>query len=92
MEKEFEEIAKFCNHEHCGEVCNLVMFIKKHFLPKSVVKEKIEKLFKRHGVFECNGTRKYEDWCEKEDCPSEDARMIKANNKVLSDLLKDLDL
>lgn len=45
---------------------------------------------KKHKVFEC-GNRNYENWCENEECKSEDARNIKAGNKIVDSILSKLE-
>ena len=47
------------------------------------LKEAIKVEERKHKVFKCNGTKKYEDWCEDENCPSIDAKEIKSFNSVL---------
>lgn len=42
---------------------------------------------RKHRVFECNGTRCYEDWCEKIDCPSQDNQRIIGFNSCRSEIL-----
>jgi hypothetical protein len=50
--------------------------------------QEIESLKKQpHRVFECNGTSKYEDWCEDEDCSSADGRNRKTYNQAIDDCL-----
>lgn len=53
----------------------------------SSIESEVEGLRQNHKVFECNGTHKYEDWCEDENCPSQDAKKIKANNQAIDKVL-----
>lgn len=74
------------------ELEELISYIGYNFLPKSVVRGKIEGLSKYHKEFECNGANNgkgcYEMFCEDQECRN----APKEYNSALSDLSKELGL